>query len=92
MRGENINFADVSEVLLDVTDRCRKWMEKTGGVDIQTALDRMNKMGESGIKAANLCELERAAGDLSEAAAMAACVAIYFKTLRKNILPSEEMH
>lgn len=92
MSNGNINFDDVSTVLLDVTKRCRKWMEQSGGCDIQEALGRMNQMAEHGIDAANLYELENAAGDLAEAAAMAACVAICFKTLKKNIPPSEEMH
>lgn len=92
MSDRNIIFDDVSMVLLDVTDRTRKWMEQSRGCDIQEALGRMNQMAESGIQAANLYEMERAAGELAEAAAMAACVAIGFKALLRNTPPSEQMH
>lgn len=96
MSNGNVDFDDVSAVLLDITDRTRKWGERSGGVDIQETVDRINQMVESGINAANQYELERAAGELAEAAAMAACVAVMFKTILKNILknmpPSKEMH
>ncbi|GAN60110.1 hypothetical protein ACI01nite_26500 [Acetobacter cibinongensis] len=92
MSNGNVDFDDVSAVLLDITDRTRKWGERSGGVDIQEALGRMNQMAESGINLANQFELERAAGELAEAAAMAACVAIGFKNILRNIPPSKEMH
>lgn len=92
MNDGNIIFDDVSAVLLDVTDRTRKWVEQSGGCDIQEALGRMNQMAESGINTANKYELERAAGELAEAAAMAAYVAIGFKTILRNKPPSKEMH
>lgn len=92
MSDVNIEFDDVSAVLLDITDRTRKWGQRSGGVDIQEALCRMNEMAESGINLANRYELERAAGELAEAAAMAACVAIGFKNILRNMPPSKEMH
>lgn len=92
MSDRNINFDDVSAVLLDITDRTRKWIEQSRGCDIQEALGRMNQMAESGIQAANLYEMERAAGELAEAAAMAACVAIGFKTIMRNTPSSKDMH
>lgn len=92
MSDGNINFDEVSTVLRDVTKRCCKWLEQSGDCDIQEALDRMSQMTVRAIDAAKLHELEKAAEDLAEAAAMAACVAICFKTLKKNIPPSEEMH
>lgn len=92
MSNGNVDFDDVSAVLLDITDRTRKWGERSSGVDIQEALGRMNQMAESGINLANQFELERAAGELAEAAAMAACVAIGFKNILRNMPPSKEMH